>query len=160
MEVRFDHYHYKVKLKRRSDGEIVGSFYITPGANTKTRFAQNLLHTLNAHLLWMYVQDKDYNTIHTPPYPFFGAMDTYYVGDGTCEGHIKYIADIVTRHTLVDDRRIIVASRFNDPQNSYELVFELGTAPSTSAMSDILEDNEIISTQTKNHSRPLMRSEF
>lgn len=161
-EVTFNHYHYKVKLKRESDGEIVGSFNITPGVNNiKTRFAQNLLHTLNAHLLWMYVKDKeDCNTIYTPPYPFFGAMDINYVGNGTNEGPIQHIADIVTCHTQIDGRKIIVTPRFNDPQNSYELVFEPGTAPSTSVMSDTLEDNEIISTQTKKHSRPLMRSEF
>lgn len=159
MEVTFKYYHYKVKLKRESDGEIVGSFNITPGGNNvKTRFVQNLLHTLNAHLLWMYAED--HGVMLTPPYPFFGAMDTYYVGDGTCEGHIQHIAEIVTRHTQHSDRRIIVTPRIKDPQNSYELVFESGTAPDTSVMSDTLEDNEIVPMQIENRNRPSMRSEF
>lgn len=85
----------RVTITNVKDPEDVKVFIHHPsGVSSKTNFARSILSTMGKSILWCYVRSKSTPAKRSIAIPLTGEY-SYLVGDGTNEGVLYYIADII-----------------------------------------------------------------
>lgn len=133
-----------ITIRRVCDGWVAGRFTTAAegeSRNTLTRFAQNLMWTLDMPHLWLYAGHADDEPL-TSVIPVFGAMHPHMCGDGTCESSHKYVSNLM--HAMAKrGLRLFLTPRFGDRDSTLELFADEADIPAT-APEDVIENNEVL----------------